>query len=120
MLEIIDLMTCLRSSVRISVPPNYWYHSKYGIPGYAHNNWYRSISISVTTQLNSHLVFTFMLSLVHLPASLSVLSTQDTYTVILVRVSQVVFVCSFMVDVSEGVTMYRKNASSSSWEKGDA
>ena len=24
---------------------NYWYHSKYGISGYAHNNWHRSISI---------------------------------------------------------------------------
>ena len=28
---------------------NYWYYSKYGIPGYAHNNWYQSILISVTT-----------------------------------------------------------------------
>ena len=46
MLEIIDLMTFLRSSVGISVSPNYWYHSKYDIPGYARNNWYQSISIS--------------------------------------------------------------------------
>ena len=27
------------------IAPNYWYHSKYGIPGYARNNWYRSILI---------------------------------------------------------------------------
>ena len=39
-------MTCLRSSVGISVSYNYWYHSKYGIPSYARNNWYWSISIS--------------------------------------------------------------------------
>ena len=39
----------LRSSVGISVSPNYWYHSKYGIPGYARNNWYWSISILSTT-----------------------------------------------------------------------
>ena len=24
------------------VSPNYWYHSKYGIPGYARNNWHRA------------------------------------------------------------------------------
>jgi len=24
------------------VSPNYWYHSKYGIPGYERNNWYQS------------------------------------------------------------------------------
>ena len=29
--------------------PNYWDDSKYGIPGYACNNWYQSISISVIT-----------------------------------------------------------------------
>jgi len=42
-------MACLRSSVGISYLPNYWYHSKYGIPSYARNNWYQSISISFTT-----------------------------------------------------------------------
>ena len=35
MLEVIDLIAWLRSSVGISVSPNYWYHSKYDIPGYA-------------------------------------------------------------------------------------
>jgi len=39
-LEVIDLMACSRSSMGISVSPNYWCHSKYGIPSYARNNWY--------------------------------------------------------------------------------
>jgi len=42
---VIDLMACLRSSVGIYVSPNYRYHSKYGIPGYAYDKWYRSISV---------------------------------------------------------------------------
>jgi len=46
-LDIVDLMACLRSSVGISVSPNFWYHSKYSIPSYARNNWYQSILISL-------------------------------------------------------------------------
>ena len=45
-LKVIDLMTCLRSSVRIYVFRNYWYHNKYDILSYARNNWYQSISTS--------------------------------------------------------------------------
>ena len=33
----------------ISVSPNYCYHSKYDIPGYARNNWCQSISILFIT-----------------------------------------------------------------------
>jgi len=46
-LEVIDLMACLRSSVGIFVSLDYWYHSKYGTLGYAHNNWYQGISTSL-------------------------------------------------------------------------
>ena len=37
------------------VSPNYWYHSKYDIPSYACNNWYRSISM-VSQQMVSELM----------------------------------------------------------------
>ena len=43
--------------MRISVSPNYWSHSKYGISGYAHNNWYRSISISSQQIVSELMVF---------------------------------------------------------------
>jgi len=45
-------MVCLMSSMRISVFLNYWYHSKYGIPSYARNNWYQSILISLQHDLH--------------------------------------------------------------------
>ena len=37
MLEVIDLMAYLRSSVGIFISLNNWYHSKYDILGYARN-----------------------------------------------------------------------------------
>jgi len=57
MLEIIDLMACLRSSVGISVSPNYWYHSKYGIPGYACNNCIRVYQLHLQQMVSELIVF---------------------------------------------------------------
>ena len=56
-LDVIDLMACLRSSVEISVSPNYWYHNKYGISDYARNNWYQSISIQFQLLVSELMVF---------------------------------------------------------------
>ena len=39
------------------VSPNYWYHSKYDISGYARNNWYRSMSISSQQMVSELMVF---------------------------------------------------------------
>ena len=36
---------------------NYWYNSKYGIPGYACNNWYRSILILLQQLVSELMVF---------------------------------------------------------------
>ena len=57
MLEVIDLMACLKSSVGISVCPNYWYHSKYGISGYARNNWYRAYQFRLQQMVSEQMVF---------------------------------------------------------------
>ena len=39
------------------VSPNYWYHSKYGMPGHAYNNWYWSISIQSQQMVSELMVF---------------------------------------------------------------
>jgi len=54
MLEVIDLMAYLRSSVGIFVSLNYSYHSKYGIQGYARNNWYRACQFHYNIQIISY------------------------------------------------------------------
>jgi len=37
------------------VSPNYWYHSKYDIPGYARNNWYRAYQFRHNTTILAYL-----------------------------------------------------------------
>ena len=39
------------------VSPNYWYHSKYGVPGYACNNWYRAYQFCLQQMPSELMVF---------------------------------------------------------------
>ena len=57
MLEVINLMASLRSSVGIFVSLNYWYHSKYGILSYVSKNWYQSILILLQQMVSELMVF---------------------------------------------------------------
>jgi len=56
-LQVIDLMACFEVIGGDLVSPNYWYHCKYSIMGYARNNWYKSISISLQQMVSELMVF---------------------------------------------------------------